>query len=81
MDISRTVTRNYTIQKVAIDMFTYDESFRNIRSQHRYQGSECFACGHHFKDGEKMSLAIVSGTTNKMLCHSCAIKVKEEHNA
>ena len=71
-EITRTTVRYYTIQKVAIDMFTYDQSFRDIRSRYKYQASECFDCGHHFKDGEKISLAIVSGTTNKMLCHCCA---------
>ena len=71
-EITKTTTRHYTILKVALDMFTYDKSFREIRSRHRCQYSECFSCGHHFKDGEKMSLAIVSSTTNKMLCHNCA---------
>jgi len=72
MEITKTVVRHYTIQKVSVDMFTYDERFREIRSRYRYQCSECFACGHHFMDGEKISLAIVSGTTNKVLCHDCA---------
>lgn len=75
-EVTKTTTKHYAIQKVAIDMFTYDQSFRDIRSRYGYQASECFACGHHFKDGEKISLAIVSGSTNKVLCHSCGEEVR-----
>lgn len=72
MEIIRTVTKKYKVTNVAIDIFTFDASFRKIRNRFKYKGFSCFRCFSKFKDGEKMSLLQFSNHPNRMACKRCA---------
>jgi hypothetical protein len=72
MEIIRTVTKKYKVIGVAIDTFTFNETFRRIRGKFRYKGAQCFRCFSKFKDGEKMSLLQFSNHPNRMACNQCA---------
>jgi len=40
-----------------------------------YKCSECFKCGHKFKDGESVALAAFKNVGNKVLCEPCAAEI------
>lgn len=77
MIIIKTITRKYVITAIAINMFTYDESFRKIRSKFRYQGNTCYNCGHKFNDNEKISLVQFKNYPNRLVCRHCARHIDE----
>jgi rRNA maturation endonuclease Nob1 len=69
-EIVRTRTTRYEITNVEIDFLTFNENFRRVRANRKYQGFQCFNCNHKFEDGEKMSL-IFTNKGNKTVCHKC----------
>jgi peptide subunit release factor 1 (eRF1) len=76
-EIVKTRVTRYIVNQVAIDFLIFSESYRRIRGNFRYKGFECYSCGKHFEDGEKMSL-IFTNKGNKVVCHKCGIRFKEE---
>jgi len=80
LEITKTRTTKYTIQQIGLDFLTFDEKFRSIRENHRYPGFECYACGKHFKDGDKISV-IVTDKGNKIVCHNCGVEIQKELEA
>lgn len=74
-EIVKVFKKKYEVQNIGIDFYTYDQSFREIRSRYRYKCDECFMCGHKFEDGEKLSMGNIKGEPNKVFCHSCAMKI------
>ncbi|MBA1335893.1 MAG: hypothetical protein HPY66_1711 [Firmicutes bacterium] len=78
--ITKTRTTTYRISHVYLDMMVFNENFRRIRADHKYQGFECFSCGKHFQDDEKISV-IFTDKGNKTVCHECGAKFKEELGA
>jgi transcription elongation factor Elf1 len=75
--IKKTRTTIYTIKQVAMDFFTFNERFREIRQRSENKGFKCYACNKPFKDGEKISL-IFTDRGNKMVCHTCGENFKKE---
>ncbi|MDQ7095974.1 hypothetical protein REC12_20475 [Desulfosporosinus sp. PR] len=75
--ITKTTTKTFNILQVELDMLTFDESFRRIRQNFRYTGFECYKCGRHFLDNEKISL-IITDKGNKVVCHDCGSEIKQE---
>ena len=75
--IVKTRTTTFSITQVAIDFLTFDQKYREIRGGFRYKGFQCYSCGKHFEDGEKLSLALTD-KGNKIVCHECGMKFKEE---
>ncbi len=77
LEIVKTKTTKYIIQQIALDFMTFDEKFRNIRENYKYQGFECYACGKHFNNGDKVSV-IFTDKGNKVVCHDCGVEIKNE---
>jgi len=72
-------TKTLEIEHCKKDMFVYDASWRKIRGRSRNPMDTCYWCKHKFVDGEKMSLAFITGRTgNKVLCGSCADEALRE---
>jgi transcription elongation factor Elf1 len=63
--------------QIGLDMITFDETYRTIRANHRYQGFSCYVCNKSFKDGDKISL-IITDKGNKVVCHGCGVDIKHE---
>ena len=77
LTITKTTTKRYNIQQIALDMMCFDESYRRIRGNMRNKLFSCHSCGRNFQDGEKMSL-IITDKGNKMVCHKCGEEIKAE---
>jgi len=75
--ITRTKITNYEITQVGLDMMIFDENYKRIRGNMRYRGFQCFSCGKKFKLGDKISLIMIKGETNKVICHDCAVKFQK----
>jgi hypothetical protein len=75
--ITKTKTTTYVISQIVVDFLEFDDSYRRIRGNFKYQGFGCFSCNRHFRDGEKISL-VFTDKGNKAVCHDCGMKFKEE---
>lgn len=75
--ITKTKTTVYTIAHVLIDMLTFNESYRRIRTNFKYQGFNCYSCRKKFQDGEKISV-IFTDKGNKTVCHECGLNYQRE---
>jgi len=63
--------------RVLIDMLTFNESYRQIRANYKYQGFNCYSCRKKFQDGEKISV-IFTDKGNKTVCHECGLNYQRE---
>jgi len=77
LEIVKTRTTKYAIQQIGLDFLIFDENYRRIRQNFKYQGFECYICGKHFTDGDKISL-IITNKGNKFVCHDCGIAIQKE---
>lgn len=68
----KTTTKTYTPTAVSIDFLIYNEGYRKIRKNSKYQGFSCFNCHKNFEDNEKISLVMFNETSNKVVCRICA---------
>lgn len=59
---------------MALDFAAFDETWRRIRCNRGYKGFECYSCGRHFKDGEKISV-IFTNKGNKTVCNKCGTEI------
>lgn len=75
--IVKTKTTTYDILQAKANLFTFNENFRNMRRNYKYQGFSCYNCNRNFKDGEKFGL-IITNKGNKTVCNSCADKFSKE---
>jgi len=78
--ITKTQTITYQVLAVSTRYVIFNESYRKIRSDFKYQGFECFACGRKFNDGEEIGI-IFTSRGNKVVCQECGAKLKNELEA
>lgn len=71
-------TERYSISNIALNIFTYTEQFKQIRSKFRYKANKCHVCNKKFKIGEKISSA-VTNKGNRVICNDCAKKLAENN--
>jgi len=78
LTITKTTVTHYHINQIALDFLTFDESYRRIREKMKNKLFNCFSCKRDFVDGEKISLIIIAGSRNKVVCHSCGAEIEKE---
>ena len=78
--VTRIKTTAYEITKVGIDMLIFDEVYQRIRMNYEYQGFNCFLCHKSFDLGENISLIMVKGYPNKVVCHTCGMDIENDLN-
>jgi len=78
LTITRTTVTHYRINQIALDLLTFDESYRRIRGRMKNKLFDCFSCKRDFTDGEKISLIIITGSGNKVVCHGCGVEIEKE---
>lgn len=76
-EIKKIKRTTYRIYQIGINLFLFNENYRQIRGGAKYKGFSCFSCNRKFEDGEDISLA-VTNKGNKTLCIKCAVKFKKE---
>jgi hypothetical protein len=77
LEITKVKKTTYKIFQVAVDFFTFNERYKQIRQKFSDQGFDCFICKRPFKPGEKIGL-VVTNKGNKVVCRKCAEKVSKE---
>lgn len=81
MIITKTITHRYEVLYVSAKPFMKFGVIRETREKYGMKVERtCFCCGHKFKDEENTYLAILKGTTNKLLCEECNKKALNDIN-
>lgn len=78
LTITKTTIKQYKITQIALDFLTFDESYRRIRGNMKNKLFNCFSCKREFKDGEAISLIIITNSKNKVVCHDCGLEIEKE---
>ncbi len=61
--------KSKTITNIGLNMFPFTADFTRIRYQEK--DKQCHLCGTPFKDNEMLSLAMVKGEKNHLICEDC----------
>lgn len=63
------IRKSKTITHVGLNMFCYDQKFR--MNPFHEKDKACQLCLTPFKEGEPLSLALVKGERNHVICSDC----------
>ena len=74
---TKTTTTTFEPIWINTDAFTYDETFRKIRSGSRKPFKACCKCKRKFDDGERIGIGCFKGKGNLALCGQCAVELED----
>ena len=79
MRLSKTVPKrqkHFDVLWLREEFTTYSEQWHSIRPDH----NKCYWCKKQFQDGDYLAIAHEKDRGNKMVCTTCAKKLRESDN-